>query len=100
MTSALFPVKNGIFCDTNGRSHTWGISRESYPWCDTHDLVKMVCQTFGGRRIMWATDWPVCLDRANYSQTLTVVRNEMNFIDSNDLGWVLGRTALKLWAFG
>jgi predicted TIM-barrel fold metal-dependent hydrolase len=80
-------------------SHTWGISRESYPWRDTHDLVKMVYQAFGGRHIMWATDWPVCLDKANYSQTLTVVHDEMNFIGSDDLEWVLGKTALKLWSF-
>jgi L-fuconolactonase len=80
-------------------SHTWGISRESYPWRDTHDLVKMVYQAFGGKRIMWATDWPVYLDKANYSQTLTVARDEMNFIGSNDLEWILGKTALKLWAF-
>jgi predicted TIM-barrel fold metal-dependent hydrolase len=80
-------------------SHTWGISRESYPWRDTHDLVKCVYQAFGGKRIMWATDWPVCLNNANYDQTLTVVRDEMDFFGSEDLEWVLGKTALTLWSF-
>jgi predicted TIM-barrel fold metal-dependent hydrolase len=81
-------------------SHTWHISRESYPWRDAHDLVKRVYETFGGRRLMWATDWPVCLnDSATYSQTLAVVRDEMDFFDQEDLEWVLGKTALTLWPF-
>ena len=79
-------------------SHTWNISQESYPWRDTHDLVKQVYQAFGGKRIMWATDWPVCLSRANYTQTLTVVRDEMNFFSPDDLEWILGKTALTLWS--
>jgi len=81
-------------------SHTWSISREAYPWADTHDLVKQVYQAFGGPRIMWATDWPVCLRRATYPQTLSVVRDEMDFFSPEDRDWVLGRTALKLWPFG
>ncbi len=81
-------------------SHTWSISKEEYPWKDTHDLVQRVYQTFGPERIMWGTDWPVCLDRATYGQTLSVVRDEMTFFTTEDLEWVLGKTALKLWTFG
>lgn len=80
-------------------SHTWAISRQEYPWGDTHDLVQRVHQAFGANRIMWGTDWPVCLGRATYSQTLNVVRNEMTFFAPNDLEWVLGKTALRLWTF-
>jgi predicted TIM-barrel fold metal-dependent hydrolase len=80
-------------------SHTWWISQEGYPWLDTHALVKQVYEAFGAQRIMWATDWPVCLSRATYAQTLTVVRDEMTFFSQDDLEWVLGKTALKLWPF-
>ncbi len=82
-------------------SHTWNISREGYPWRDTHDLVKQVYETFGAKRLMWATDWPVCLNsNATYDQTLTVVRDEMDFFSSEDIEWILGKTALTLWPFG
>ena len=80
-------------------SHTWSISKGSYPWQDTHAQVKKVYQAFGADRIMWGTDWPVCLSRATYSQTLSVVRDEMNFFTPDDLEWVLGKTALSLWEF-
>ena len=81
-------------------SHTWSISQGSYPWTDTHDLVQEVYQTFGAQRISWGTDWPVCLDKAEYDQTLSVVRDEMKFFSPEDLEWVLGKTALTLWNFG
>ena len=80
-------------------SHTWSISQEEYPWRDSHDLVKQVYQAFGGPRIMWGTDWPVCLRGAEYGQTLSVVRDEMDFFSPEDREWVLGKTALTLWPF-
>lgn len=80
-------------------SHTWSISQEGYPWSDTHGLVKEVYQAFGPQRIMWGTDWPVCLGKAEYAQALTVVRDEMKFIAPEDLEWILGKSVLKLWNF-
>ena len=81
-------------------SHTWRLSVEPYPWRDTHGLVEEVYQTFGAERIMWGTDWPVCLAQAEYSQALTLVRDEMPFFCQEDLEWVLGKTVLRLWPFG
>ena len=80
-------------------SHNWSLFKTSYPWADTYDQVKRVYQAFGADRIMWGTDWPVCLSRATYSQTLSVVRDEMDFFAPDDLEWVLGKTALRLWQF-
>ena len=80
-------------------SHTWSISHKQYPWVDTYDLVESVHQSFGANRIMWGTDWPVCLDKASYTETLSVVRNEMPFFTADELTWVLGRTALRIWSW-
>jgi len=81
-------------------SHTWSISSQAYPWSDTHALVDKVYQAFGAQRIMWGTDWPVCLGKAEYAQALSVVRDEMTFIAPDDLEWILGKTVLQLWPFG
>ncbi len=81
-------------------SHTWSISQGGYPWTDTHDLVQEVYQTFGAQHISWGTDWPVCLGKAEYGHTLSVVQDEMKFFSPEDLEWVLGKTALTLWNFG
>tara|TARA_B100000029_G_scaffold447585_1_gene469457 strand:- start:567 stop:1391 length:825 start_codon:yes stop_codon:yes gene_type:complete len=81
-------------------SHTWSISSQAYPWSDTHAMVDKVYQAFGAQRIMWGTDWPVCLGKAEYAQALSVVRDEMTFIAPDDLEWILGKTVLQLWPFG
>ena len=62
-------------------------------------MVKKVYHTFGGSRIMWGTDWPVCLSKASYTQALTVVKNEMDFFTPEDREWMLGKTALRIWRF-
>ena len=80
-------------------SHTWAVSDETYPWRDTHAAVEQVYQTFGPRRIMWGTDWPVCLADTEYDKPLPSVRDEMAFITDEDMEWVLGKTALQLWTF-
>ncbi len=80
-------------------SHTWSISSEDFPWRDTWALVKEVYRAFGARRIMFATDWPVSLARTDYAHTIRVARDEMDFWAPGDLEWVMGKTALRLWAF-
>lgn len=79
-------------------SHTWSLSRHGYPWADTHGLVQRVHRAFGPERIMWGSDWPVCLAHATYEQTLSVVRDELGLMPE-DLKWVLGGTARRLWRF-
>ena len=80
-------------------SHTWSTSGVAYPWKDTWALVKEVYQTFGAPRIMFGTDWPVCLAHTDYQHTIAVVREEMDFWAGEDLEWVMGKTALRLWPF-
>jgi len=80
-------------------SHTSSVSREERPWRNTHGLVEEVYQAFGAQRLMWGTDWPVCLARASYPQTLAVVRDAMAFFTPEDREWILGKTVLRLWPF-
>ena len=80
-------------------SHTWSLSKEPYPWLDSQRLVKRLCDTFGPQRLMWATDWPIAKDRANYTQRLTVVRDDMKFLTADDKSWILSKTVERVWPF-
>ncbi len=80
-------------------SHTWSLSRQSYPWADTHDQVKQLHAAFGPRRLMWGTDWPVSLRHATYGQALTLVRDEMKFLNDDDKSWMLSKTVERVWPF-
>ncbi len=80
-------------------SHTWQLSKQKYPWLDAQQHVKRLHQAFGPQRLMWATDWPVCLPNATYAQTLSSVRNDMKFLNDEDLSWMLSKTIDRVWKF-
>ncbi len=78
-------------------SHTWSLSKENYPWLDAQELVKRLHDRFGAHRLMWGTDWPIAKERATYSQRLTVVRDQMNFLSEEDKRWILSKTVAQVW---
>jgi len=80
-------------------SHTWSLSKESYPWLDAQALVKHLYGTFGPQRLMWATDWPIAKEIATYPQRLTVVRDDMKFLNAEDKSWMLSKTIERVWPF-
>jgi L-fuconolactonase len=80
-------------------SHTWSISRQEYPWLDAQEHVKRLHASFGPRRLMWATDWPVHEPRTTYARTLSVVRDEMKFLNEEDKRWMLSQTIERVWPF-
>jgi predicted TIM-barrel fold metal-dependent hydrolase len=80
-------------------SHTWSISKESYPWRDAQTYVKRLYDAFGPRRLMWATDWPIIEGWSTYDKALTVVRDEMKFLNAEDREWMLSKTIERVWPF-
>jgi L-fuconolactonase len=81
-------------------SHTWSISKESYPWLDAQQYVKRLYDAYGPQRLMWATDWPILENsRTTYDKALTMVRDEMKFLNADDKSWMLSKTVERVWPF-
>jgi predicted TIM-barrel fold metal-dependent hydrolase len=82
-------------------SHTWSLSRQAYPYLDSQELVKRLHGTFGPRRLMWATDWPIVEQTAGatYERALRVVRDDMKFLNADDKRWMLSKTIERVWPF-
>src|SRR5262245_61748384 len=80
-------------------SHLWSLSKEKYPYRDTHDRVKRLYDQFGPQRLMWGTDWPGVEEYCGYAKALALYRDELAFFTAEDRRWILGGTALKLWPF-
>jgi len=78
-------------------SHTWSLSRQKYPWMDSQEQVKRLYDAFGPRRLMWGTDWPMVERHATYGQALSVVRDEMKFLNEDDTSWVLSKTVEQVF---
>jgi predicted TIM-barrel fold metal-dependent hydrolase len=80
-------------------SHLWSLSKEKYPYKDTHDQVKRLYDQFGAKRLMWGTDWPGVEEYCGYAKALALYRDELAFFTAEDRRWILGGTALRLWPF-
>jgi predicted TIM-barrel fold metal-dependent hydrolase len=81
-------------------SHMWSLSKQAYPYPDSQAQVKKIYQKFGAKRIMWGTDWPVCLRWLTYAQAVDLYRNHLDFFTPEDKAWVLGKTVQQVWPFG
>lgn len=79
--------------------HVWANSTMEYPWCDQQALLKYTSELFGVDRIMWGSDWSFCLRRTSYHNALSYIRDEIDFWSPEEMAWVLGKTALRLWKF-
>lgn len=80
-------------------SHLWSLSRQPYPYRDTHDQVKRLYDAFGPQRLMWGTDWPGVEQYCGYAKALALYRHELGFFTAEDRRWILGGTARRLWPF-
>ncbi|MCX6631877.1 MAG: amidohydrolase family protein [Candidatus Solibacter sp.] len=81
-------------------SHTWSISKQPYPWLDAQEYVKRLHAAFGPERLMWATDWPIVENVSTYERALSVVRDEMKFLNAEDRNWMMNKTIERVWPFG
>ncbi len=70
-------------------SHTWSISKQPYPWLDAQQYVKRLYDAYGPQRLMWATDWPIVEGHSTYARALSVVRDDMKFLNAEDKQWIL-----------
>lgn len=80
-------------------SHTWSLSKQPYPWLDAQEHVKRLYHVYGPQRLMWATDWPLVENDTTYAKALSVVRDEMKFLNPGDLRWILSQTIERVWPF-
>jgi predicted TIM-barrel fold metal-dependent hydrolase len=80
-------------------SHTWSISKQAYPWLDAQEYVKRLHHAYGPERLMWATDWPIIEGHSTYDKALSVVRDEMKFLNKDDRRWMLSKTIERVWPF-
>ncbi len=62
-------------------------------------LFEMAEDAFGARRMMWGSDFPPCAGREGYANALKGVMNHPAFADGDDIEWVMGKTAARVWGF-
>ena len=70
-------------------------SKEAYPFHDVNPHIQRLFEAFGPRRCHWGTDVTNSLAKASYRQRVTHFTEELTFMSSEDLDWVMGRSILE-----
>jgi predicted TIM-barrel fold metal-dependent hydrolase len=68
-------------------------SSPPYPYKSTQPYVRRLIEAFGPQRTFWGTDLSAMLSRTTctYRQAVTMFTEEMKFLSSDDLEWIMGR---------
>lgn len=91
---ALASYKN-VYCKISGMVteadwHHWNI-KDFFPYLD------VIVQTFGTKRIMFGSDWPVCLVAASYEQMMAIVQEYFSSFSENEQNDFFANNAIKFY---
>ncbi|WP_239616084.1 amidohydrolase family protein [Cohnella mopanensis] len=64
---------------------------------DFGDYIDFTLSAFGPQRVMFGSDWPVCLLAASYSQVAEIVEDRLANLYSADIADVMGTNALTFY---
>ena len=62
-------------------------------------LIDMAKDAFGAERMMWGSDFPPAAGREGYGNALRGVMEHAAFADGDDIEWVMGKTAARVWGW-
>ncbi|MCM3628236.1 amidohydrolase family protein [Paenibacillus glycanilyticus] len=64
---------------------------------DFEDYIHCVAQTFGTRRLLFGSDWPVCLLAASYSQVVDIVNKALPNLTDAERDDLFGGNAIRFY---
>ena len=88
--------RENVFCKVSGMVteadwKTWN-EEQLRPYFD------VALETFGPKRLMFGSDWPVCLAASSYARWVEVVRNFAAGLSAHEQEWLFGRTAVRAYS--
>lgn len=94
-------------CDLSRFEHVYvkisayyALGKKQPPYHDLVPMIKRLCETFGAERLMWASDSPYQLQGEHtYRASISLVRDHLNFVTTEERASLLGGTAEKVYFF-
>jgi len=92
--AALARMEN-VFCKLSGMvtEADWKI----WKFEDFTPYLDHVLSCFGGNRLMYGSDWPVCLVAASYSQQLGIVEQYISRLSTHEKEAIMGGNAARFY---
>ncbi len=87
--------RNNVFCKISGMVtesdySNWSVE-QLYPYLET------VLEAFGSERLMFGSDWPVCLVACEYKQWLDIVKDFISKLSAGEQKDILGLNAARIY---
>ena len=64
---------------------------------DLEPYMNLVLEAFGSERIMYGSDWPVCLVAGNYGQVKKTVTDFISILSSDEQTLIMGKNAIEFY---
>jgi L-fuconolactonase len=86
---------DNLFCKVSGMvtEADW----KNWKQEDFKKYLDIVIDSFGTKRLMYGSDWPVCLVAASYKNQLSIVENYLASFSESEQADVMGGTALRFY---
>ena len=75
----------------------YGAGLANPPHDDLIPMIRRLFDAFGPERLMWASDCPFQVDNETYEDSLSLIRDRLDFLSEDDREWLLGKTAEKTY---
>ena len=64
---------------------------------ELHPYMYLVLSVFGPERVMFGSDWPVCLVAGNYGQVKTVVTDFIKTLSAAEQNLIMAKNAIDFY---
>lgn len=71
----------------------YALGMKKPPHLELAPLIRRVYEAFGPKRLMWASDCPFQVQTETYEDSISLVRDKLDFLSKDDKEWMLRRTA-------
>ncbi len=75
----------------------YALGRKQPPYDDLAPLIRRVYDAFGPERLMWASDCPFQVVDHTYRDSISLVRDRLDFLSAEDKDWILRKTAERVF---
>ena len=78
----------------------YALGKKKAPYTDLIPMIRKLLDSFGPERLMWASDSPYQLEKGHtYSDSLSLIKDHLNFLSDADRQWLLRKTAEQVYFF-
>ncbi len=76
----------------------YALGAKKAPYTDLAPMIRTLRDTFGAKRLMWASDAPFQVEGGHtYADSIGLIREKLDFLSSDDKSWMLAKTAEKVF---